>query len=343
MQINGTPAGYQTADSRNRIVNGAMQISQENGNSTVGNAAYPTDQWVFLNTTGSTALAQQYTTATSSSVIYRLRVLINSADASHAAAESMLVRTTLEGSRISDFMWGKSTALPAVLRFLVTASTAGVYSVAVRNIPVTESWIGTFTIAPEEVGLFVWKTVVIPPCLTGTWATDTAAGMYISFMIASGPSEVGVLGWQTGNKTCAPGQVNGTSATGNFAITNVGLYLDPDNTGVAPKWQMPDEAEELRACQRYWFKAYGASGPVGTTGYRYAGTAGLTFTDAGVIPFPTTMRVNAAGTIDVAPTYTNCSAGSLVQDLNASVFRVTATAVGSYRAISGVFSFNARM
>jgi hypothetical protein len=46
-------------------------------------------------------------------------------------------------------------------------------------------------------------------------------------------------------------------ANNAFYIFDVGLYLDPNNTGVAPPWQMPDEAEELRACQRYWEKAYG--------------------------------------------------------------------------------------
>ena len=43
--------------------------------------------------------------------------------------------------------------------------------------------------------------------------------------------------------------------TGNvFELFDVGLYLDPHNTGIAPPWQMPDEAEELRACQRYYCK-----------------------------------------------------------------------------------------
>ena len=31
-----------------------------------------------------------------------------------------------------------------------------------------------------------------------------------------------------------------------FELFDVGLYLDPEATGVAPKWEMPDEAEELR-------------------------------------------------------------------------------------------------
>ena len=40
---------------------------------------------------------------------------------------------------------------------------------------------------------------------------------------------------------------NGMAGAGNvFELFDVGLYLDPDNTGLPPKWQMPDEAEELR-------------------------------------------------------------------------------------------------
>ena len=43
-------------------------------------------------------------------------------------------------------------------------------------------------------------------------------------------------------------------ATGGavFELFDVGLYLDPNATGVPPPWQMPDEAQELAACQRYW-------------------------------------------------------------------------------------------
>jgi hypothetical protein len=41
-----------------------------------------------------------------------------------------------------------------------------------------------------------------------------------------------------------------------FELFDVGLYLDPNATGVPPPWQMPDEAEELAACQRYWVSLY---------------------------------------------------------------------------------------
>src|SRR6188768_3136836 len=59
VQINGTPAGYQTADSRNRIVNGAMQISQESGFTPVGHMAYPADQFQLQSAVPTVAAARQ--------------------------------------------------------------------------------------------------------------------------------------------------------------------------------------------------------------------------------------------------------------------------------------------
>jgi hypothetical protein len=343
VQVNGTPGGFQTAETRNRIVNPAMQISQENGTASVGHAAYPADQWMLLNTTGATVTARQESLP-ASLVTSRLRVNTTVVDASHALAESIAVRTFIEGTRIVDFNWGTGYSKQAVLRFVVAAPVAGTYSVAVRNNPVTESWIGTYTIAPEEVGLWVWRTLVIPPCSTGTWASDTSGAMYISFTIASGPSPVGVLGWQTANLSVAPGQANGVSVVGNFFVSNVGLYLDPDKTGVPPRWQLPDEAEELRACMRYFLKQWSDIANLNQScGFHYGlGSQGTAY--AYHVDFPCEMRTAPDVTATQTHSYSNCSAIAWSTNRASTVARVTITATGAYRAMqAGALLMNARM
>ena len=52
------------------------------------------------------------------------------------------------------------------------------------------------------------------------------------------------------------------SGSGTFNIGRVGLYLDPYATGVAPPFVTPNPQDELRRCQRYWYKAFGARGLV---------------------------------------------------------------------------------
>ena len=46
------------------------------------------------------------------------------------------------------------------------------------------------------------------------------------------------------------------TAAAVFELFDVGLYLDLDNTGVAPKWEMPDPNTELLACRRYFQTIY---------------------------------------------------------------------------------------
>ena len=48
------------------------------------------------------------------------------------------------------------------------------------------------------------------------------------------------------------GITNGAAATGASVSPMSASTSTPTATGIAPAWQMPDEAEELRACQRYY-------------------------------------------------------------------------------------------
>lgn len=256
-QLYGASPPVATAQTRSRIVNGAMQVSQENGDTasagTAANAGYyMADQFqgrwgispgVMVAARGGAfgfngSLKCAYTNVTT-------------AKGALAAADYAVITQHIEGVRVADFQWGTASAKQAILRFTVQAAVAGTYSVRLTNSGSTRSYIAQFTLlaaTPTTV------TLVIPGDTTGTWLKDTGLGVSIDFGIGLGSNYLGVLGWQAGNFYSAPGQVNGVSATGTFIISDVALYLDPQNTGVAPAWQMPDEAEELQACQRYYEK-----------------------------------------------------------------------------------------
>jgi len=335
VQINGTPAGYQTADSRNRIVNGAMQISQENATTAVGSGLYPVDQFQ-MSSPIATVVGQK--SGLSANLGAALNTRITTAKPSLAAGDYWQFITNVEGINVSDFRWGFPSAKQAVLRFWVLSGVAGTFTCALKNSDVSRVFAAPFTVEAS-----VWKEVVVivPGDTTGTWLTDTGIGLKIHWGLAAGSTySIGVPGWSTANGVQIAGQTNLAATAGaNFWIADVGLYLDPDNTGVAPKWQMPDEAEELRACQRYWC----TTGVVGNSASMYTGGAGATMMAGGYV-FPATMRTTPASAQLTTPIMDNCSAPQVTSTTpNGSTLRVTATAAGIYRAYNGSWSFNARM
>ena len=44
------------------------------------------------------------------------------------------------------------------------------------------------------------------------------------------------------------------------SLFDVGWYLDPNITGLPPPFEVPLYEDDLRDCQRYWYKAYGPRG-----------------------------------------------------------------------------------
>ena len=251
-----------TAEARNRIVNGAMQISQENPKN-VGltvNGSYPADQWqVNFITTGAINFicydAASGAVSAEDEAVSMIRINAGVADTSLTTSESLRLLTIIEASRIADFKWGSAQAKPAVLRLRARSGIPGTFAINLREFASTCNFIKhcTFTAAN------VWQTFVVPvpACTIGTWNTGTSGALVLQIWAANGATTYGIdNAWNAGAPLLAGPITNWLSAVGqNFEITNVGLYLDPNATGVPPPWQMPDEAQELAACQRYFCKA----------------------------------------------------------------------------------------
>ena len=257
VQAGGVYAPVGTAETRNRIVNGAMQVSQEYGNTAFGPAVtlagHNADQWnTGTGTSPGTATTQRVQVTTPNGSKDRWRCTVGTAKAALAAGDYVTVTQAIEGVRIADFLWGSAGARQIVLRF-GWKSPAGTYSVNLGNSGSGRTYLVNFTITAGQANTNTVQTLIIPGDVTGTWPTDTSGGIYLSFSIACGTTYQGVAGWQNGGKLGTASNTNGMATAGAvFELFDVGLYLDPDRTGVAPAWQMPDEAEELRACMRYW-------------------------------------------------------------------------------------------
>ena len=246
-----------TAETRNRIVNGAMQITQEFARNTnlTANAQYFADQWSVGFFSDGTLSGYANSTANYVGTDigpYCATCVIGTADAAMAAGQWLFIPQQIEGIRIADFQWGTAGALPVVLRFKAACTAATIFAVAIRNGANNRSYVKNCTIAANTP---TWFTIPISGDTTGTWPVDSAKAMEVAITLAAGstfhaPSE-GT--WNVGSFIATAATSNLWATAGaRFSFGAVGLYLDPDRTGVPPKWTMPDEAQELLACRRYY-------------------------------------------------------------------------------------------
>lgn len=274
-----------TAREFNRVVNPSVSLSQENGTNSVStNGAFPVDQWM-LGFTGFAGQAVQ--TATFVSPDGSPNSLIASFSVtrpSPAAGDYAQIFQPVEGYRVADFCWGTANAKPAVLRFNAACEVAGTYCASISSSNGDYSWIGEFVCD----GSTAMKTFsyAIPAQQAGTWYKDNRGGLLIHFCQAVGSTYGGgVKGWQNANKLATAAQTNGaTIINKNLIITDVGLYIDPDNTGLPPPWEPTDLVQNLLDCQRYWRLSM-----LRGSGYGNAAYAGL------VMPLSPWMRTTPTG------------------------------------------------
>jgi hypothetical protein len=234
-----------------------MQISQEYGNTLHGPTAtvnfYPADQWLCIGTSSpGTASAQRVQVRTPKGSTDRIRIVVAAAKTTLTAGDLLYISQPIEGYNIADFLYGTAQAKQAIIRFGFKAP-AGTYSVALRNGTSARSYIANFVITAGQANTDTEQVIVVPGDTTGTWANDAASGITLTITMAVGSNFHGTVGWQSGNLIGTSATSNGIAATNNtFELFDVGLYLDTDNVGVPPKWELPAYDDELKRCMRYF-------------------------------------------------------------------------------------------
>ena len=158
----------------------------------------------------------------------------------------------LEGRRTAGFKWGTAQAEQAILRFWLRTKYAGTFAVGIRNIDVDRAYTMTI-VSPANVE--TKHEFVIPGCTDGNWYTDHRCGMNIVWTWFAGTNYQTAPGvWTAGNLHAVPGMTNGLlNADAYWELSDIGLYLDPFKTGVAPPWEAPLETQVWLDCLRYWY------------------------------------------------------------------------------------------
>jgi hypothetical protein len=318
---------------KNYIINGAMQVSQENGSTTgTVNGYYPVDMFLVAFSHGGTILTAQATNSPSpAGSPNRLRVVSNTADTSVAAGDYLMVQTVVEGLRAADLRFGSASARTVTIQFGIKAP-AGTYCVACSNSATNRCFISEYVIAAGEANTDVVKSVTFAGDVTGTWLADNGTGLLLRWCLMAGATFQQAAGsWGTTNAMGSSNQFNfmGTAAN-TFELFDVSLT----EGSVAPPFQVPDYASELALCKRYWEKRF-------ATIYQYT-TAGNTVMT--VVPYEVEKRALPTTLFTTYTSITNATALAFYDGGTKSTsFGINATATGVATIRDVILTISARL
>ena len=276
---------------KNRIINGAMVISQRNGTSAVtidGGASYTLDRYLCQdNTDGSYTVVQSSTAPTG--FTNSLLVTITGTDSSLTTTQFGRIVQRIEGFNTADLGWGTANAKTVTLSFWVRSSVTGTFSGTLVNNDGNRIYAFTYTI--NSANTWEYETITIAGDASGTWATNNTTGIELNLSIGAGPDRSVTAGsWGTSLAYAATGQTNLFATNGaTFYITGVQLEVGTQATTFTTAGG--SYGAELALCQRY-FQVYG--GNVDNEGIS-SGVLTDTTEAQTILAFKVEMRANPTG------------------------------------------------
>lgn len=259
---------------RDRAVNGALQHSQENGDTgATTDGYYFADQWK-VQSAGSN-VATKATAKREAHVFpnggrYCGKLTVNTAVATLAANDQVFFLQPFEAVDFEDLMWGTADAVDLVVHVSVNLP-AGTYSASITNHNTTRSYVQNFTIAAGEAGTNKELEFVFPGDTGGTWQTGAVLWGSLCITIAAGSNfQASPDVWQAGFYHATASNTNGmATASAVFKIGEVGIKADFEGTGVYGTYEVPDWERELSKSKRYcqWARKGVGRASASTAGY----------------------------------------------------------------------------
>lgn len=240
--------GGQLAGTRNKIINGKMEVAQLGASFVnVTNTARTLDRFQW-NTAGVTSqvTVSQSTDAPNTDFQYSLRATVTTAAASIAAEGATAVYQVIEGFNVRDLI-----GRPFVLSFWVRSSKTGVHCASFHSSNSDRSFVMEYTIAVANTWEFKTVSVSAGLITAGTWNWGTGAGLLIRWSLAVGTTRHtgSPNSWQVGQFWGTANQVNCLDTIDNiFAITGVQLEVG----SVATPFEHRLIGQELALCERYY-------------------------------------------------------------------------------------------
>jgi hypothetical protein len=297
---------------KNRIINGDMRIDQRNAGASVtgNNGVFPVDRYVLGNSQSSKCTTQQNAGSVTPPAGFTNYLGITSSSAySILSSDFFQFGQKIEGYNMADLAWGTADAKTITLSFWVRSSLTGTFGGSIRNSADNYSYCYSYTISSANT--WEYKTITIAGPTSGTWLTTNGLGIDFRFSYGMGSTYTGTAGsWGASSGYAPTGQVNVLGTNGaTWYVTGVQIE---QNTSATP-FERRLYNHELAACQRYYYKIYGAVADRIALGH-----SNLTTQSVGTSQFPVTLRtaptaLEQSGTaadyqVQHANTATNCSA-----------------------------------
>jgi hypothetical protein len=279
---------------KNRIINGAMTISQYYGTSATANTinGYAIDRFQVLQTTTGKLIAQQNQGSVTTPVGFSNYLGCTSQSAySVAASDIYRIIQRIEGFNTSDLNWGTANAKTVTLSFQVYSSLTGTFGGYFANSAGNRTYVFTYSIPVANT----WTTisVTIAGDTSGTWIGATnGIGIEVGFSLGSGSTYSTTAGsWNGAFYSSATGATSVVGTNGaTFYITGVQLEVGSSATG----FEYRLIGTELINCQRYYQ----------ITGGYYAGTQAGSETNAvGSCNVQVVMRANPTATLPAGASF----------------------------------------
>ena len=237
---------------KNRIINGAMVISQRNGTSSVtpANNDYTLDRWQTSVSQSSKLTIQQNAGSVTPAVGYANYLGVTSSSAySVAAGDYFMIQQKIEGFNTYDLAWGTANAKTVTLSFQVYSSLTGTFGGVATNSATDRSYPFTYTISSANT--WEQKTITIAGDTSGTWIGATnGIGIMLRFGLGVGTTYSGTASaWAGATYFSATGATSVVGTNGaTFYIT--GVQLEKGST--ATSFDYRPYGTELALCQRYY-------------------------------------------------------------------------------------------
>jgi hypothetical protein len=247
---------------KNRIINGAMIVSQRNGVTgtlITADNQYGLDRWTYRTNLLSKLTSTQSTNAPAG--FYNSNRTTVTTSATPSASEYASLKQSIEGYNISDLAFGTANAKPIMLSFWVYSSVTGTYGGRLCNSSLDQTFVFQYTV--NVANTWEQKTISAVGSTSGTWLATTNIGLAVQFDLGSGSSfQTSTLNaWQNADAIRAAGNVQLITNSGaNWYVT--GVQIEVGST--ATSFDYRPFGTELALCQRYFERSYNLGSATGS-------------------------------------------------------------------------------
>ena len=267
--VNGVTPSTHTVKGRNLIINGAMQVAQR-GTTFSGPIADEStlDRWdVLANVNGAGKVDYSQSTDSPDGFTNSIKLDINTAISSLGSSDYHIMRYKgVEQQDLDQLAWGTSNAKSITLSFWVKSNKTGTLVAEFQMNSVEASGASvelgkTYTINAADT--WEYKTLTFPANTNHTSnRSANDRGVWLYMWIAAGSNYTsGSIDTDWGvNTNRVTGQDNYLDSTSN-EIYFTGFKLEVGNN--ATEFDHRPYAEELAACQRYYYQISGTNRLVG--------------------------------------------------------------------------------